>query len=85
MSKCLIEWDTIVMKVFLSILKQKEFHSVQKIPFKLNRIGSGDCFPIDFEPNRIPFGSKNRKENCHQDHIPFNVKENENISFLSVV
>ena len=34
----------------------------------------GDSFPFDFEPNRIPFGS-NRKEICHHDHIPFNVKE----------
>ena len=36
----------------------------------------GDRFPIDFEPNRIPFGSENRKENCHHDHIPFNLKGN---------
>ena len=34
----------------------------------------GDSFPFDFEPNKIPFGSENRKENCHHDHIPFNVK-----------
>ena len=41
----------------------------------------GDSFPFDFEPNGIPFGSQNRKENCHQDDIPFNVKENGNIVF----
>ena len=23
---------------------------------------------------RLPFGSENRKENCHHDHIPFNLK-----------
>ena len=40
-----IEWDVIVVTVFLSILNQIEFHFVQ-----------------------------NRKENCHHDHIPFNVK-----------
>ena len=34
----------------------------------------GDSFPFDFEPNGIPFGSENRKENCHHDHIPFTVK-----------
>ena len=34
----------------------------------------GDSFPFDFEPNGIPFGSENRKEICHRDHIPFNVK-----------
>ena len=28
----------------------------------------GDSFPFDFEPNRISFGSENRKENCHHDH-----------------
>ena len=35
----------------------------------------GDSFPFDFEPNGIPFGS-NRKEYCHNDQIPFNVKGN---------
>jgi len=39
----------------------------------------GDSRPFDFEPNRIPFGSENRKENCHHNHIPFNVKRNGNI------
>ena len=24
----------------------------------------GDSFPLDFEPNGIPFGSGNQKENC---------------------
>ena len=38
-----------------------------------------DSFPYDFEPNRISFGSESRKENCHHDHIPFNMKENGNI------
>ena len=41
----------------------------------------GDSFPFDFEPNGIPSGSENRKENCHHDHIPFNVKGNVNIVF----
>ena len=41
----------------------------------------GDSFPIDFESNRIPFGSENRKENCHQNHIPFNLKDIVNIVF----
>ena len=55
----------------------------------------GDSIPFDFEPNGIPFGSKskgkgnqmefhlvqNRKENCHHDHIPFNVKGIGNIVF----
>ena len=40
-----IEWDMIVVTVFLSISNQMEFHLVQ-----------------------------NRKENCHHDQIPFNVK-----------
>ena len=38
------------------------------------RYDCGDSFPFDFEPNKIPFGSENRKENYHHDHIPFNVK-----------
>ena len=47
-----IDWDMIVVTVFLSILNQMEIHLVQ-----------------------------NRKENCHHDHIPFNVKGNGNIVF----
>ena len=41
----------------------------------------GDSFPFDFETNGIPFGSENRKENCHRDHIPFNMKGIGNIVF----
>ena len=41
----------------------------------------GDSFPFDFKPNGLPFGSNNRKENCHHDHIPFDVKGNGNIVF----
>ena len=41
----------------------------------------GDSFIFKFIPNGIPFGSENRKENCHYDHIPFNVKRNGNIVF----
>ena len=33
----------------------------------------GDSFPFDFEANGNPFGLK-LKENCHHDHISFNVK-----------
>ena len=40
----------------------------------------GDSFPFDFEPNRFHF-VQNRKEHCHHDHIPFNVKGNGNIVF----
>ena len=40
-----------------------------------------DSFPFDFEPNGIPFGSENRKENCHHDHILFNAKGNGSIVF----
>ena len=40
----------------------------------------GDSFILDSELNGIPFGS-NWKENCHHDHIPFNVKGNRNIVF----
>ena len=37
-------------------------------------------FPFDFEPNENQFGSKS-KENCHHEHIPFNVKGNGGIVF----
>ena len=47
-----IEWDVIVVTVFLWILNQMDFHLVQ-----------------------------NRKETCHHDHIPLNLKGNENIVF----
>ena len=43
------------------------------------RYDRGDSLPFDFQPNGITFGSENRKENCHHDHIPFNVKGNVNI------
>ena len=36
----------------------------------------GDSFYFDFEQNGFPFGSENRKENYHHDHIPFNLKGN---------
>ena len=42
-----IEWDMVVVTVFLSILNRMVFHLIQ-----------------------------NRKEYCHHDHIPFNVKRN---------
>ena len=45
-----IEWDMIVMTVFLSILNQGEFNLVQ-----------------------------NRKKNCHDNHIPFNLKGNASV------
>ena len=45
----------------------------------------GDSLPFDFEPNGIPIGSENRKENCHHDHIPFNLKGNGNIVFSVIL
>ena len=39
-----------------------------------------DSFPLGYEPNEIHL-VQNRKENCHHDHIPFNMKENGNIVF----
>ena len=39
----------------------------------------GDSLPLDFEPNENPFGSENQKENCHHDHIPFNLKGKGNV------
>ena len=51
-------------------------------PFTLNGIWSWWQFSFRFsEPNGIPFCSENRKENCHHDHIPFNVRGNGNIVF----
>ena len=41
----------------------------------------GGSFHLNFEPNGVPFGSENRKENCHHGHIPFNAKGNGNIVF----
>ena len=34
----------------------------------------GDSFSFDYEPKKIP-SVRNQKENCHYDHIPFNLKE----------
>ena len=47
-----IEWDMIVVTVFIVILNQMELHLVQ-----------------------------NRNENCHHNHIPFNVTGNGNLAF----
>ena len=44
----------------------------------------GDSFPFDFVTNGIQFGSENRKENYHHDHIPFNFEKKWNDSFLRV-
>ena len=40
----------------------------------------GDSFSFDFEPNGIIL-VPNQKENCHQDHISFNLKANKNLFF----
>ena len=46
----------------------------------------GESFLFDFEPNGIPFGSENRKENCHPPIISHSIKkEREYESFLSVL
>ena len=37
------------------------------------RYDRGDSFLSDFEPNGSQFSSKSN-ENCHHDHIPFNMK-----------
>ena len=48
----------------------------------------GDRLPFDFEPNGSNLNQmefhlvQNRKENCHDNHIPFNVKRNGNIVHL---
>ena len=34
----------------------------------------GDSFPLDFLNQKDFHLVQNRKENCHHDHIPFNVK-----------
>ena len=64
---------------------KREVHTLRKLIFHFLSYGMGydhdDSFPFDFEPNGIPFGSENRKENCHHDHIPFNLKGNGNIVF----
>ena len=45
----------------------------------------GDSFPFDFEPNGSFHFVQNLKENCHHDHIPFNLKGNGiPTSFLSL-
>ena len=51
-----IEWDMILVTVFLSILNQMEIYLIQ-----------------------------NRIENCHHDHIPFNMKEKGNIVFSEYI
>ena len=68
-----------VFPVWLSFYTEK---TIFPFPFTLNGIWSWWQFFFRFsEQNGIPFGSENRKENCHQDHIPFNVKGIGNIVF----
>ena len=71
---------------FLSaLIRVSNNNTLRKLYFHFLSYWTGydrdDSFPFDFEPNGIPFGSENRNENCHHDHIPFNVKENGNIVF----
>ena len=58
-------------------LKKLSFH------FLSNWMGYDrrNSFPLDFETNENPFGSENRKENCHNDHIPFYLGGNGMIVF----
>ena len=60
-----IEWETIVVTVFLLILNQMKFHLVSV----------SDLNQMEF--NLV----QNRKENCHHEHIPFNLKGNRNVVF----
>jgi len=92
----ILNWSPIVPRdasLFESrcTLRELAFH------FLSHWMGSnfGDRFPFDFEPNGNPFGLnslsilnqmeihlvQNRKENCHHDQIPFNVKGSGNIVF----
>ena len=43
----------------------------------------GDSFPFDLSQMEFHL-VQNQKENCHHDHIPFNVKGNGKYSFHSV-
>jgi len=45
--------------------------------------GRGDSFPFDFEPNRIPFGSKSigKLSPIQLNEIPLNLKGNGKIVF----
>jgi len=68
-------------------LNQMEFNLVYKIKRETvtTIISHSTQFSFRFsEPNGIQFGSENRKENCHHNHIPFNLKGNGNIVFFSV-
>ena len=82
-----IEWDMIVVTVFLSILNQMEFHLVKLyFQFLSHWMGydRGDSFPFDFL-NQMEFHLvQNQKKNCHHDHIPFNLKGTGNIIFQSI-
>ena len=82
---------TVFLYGSLSTLKKLYFHFLShwigydrgdSFPYTLDGIWSWWQFFFRFsEPNGIPFGSENRKEICHHDHIPFNVKGNGNIVF----
>ena len=77
------EWDMIVVTVFLRILNHIHSEKYVSNSFQIEWniivvIGSG--FPSTL--NQIEFHLVlNRKENCHHDHIPFDVKRNRNIVF----
>ena len=74
-----IECDMIVVTVFFSILNQMEFHLVQ-----IDRFDSIERKVFLSILNQMELHLiQNRKENCHHDHIPFNLKGN-GILVLSV-
>ena len=68
----------------------KSWHSFEgELPSKLHHQHPAVAlrkrmFPFPYYQIEIHL-ARNRKENCRYDHIPFNVKGNGNISFLSVV
>ena len=52
-------------------------------PFKLKGYDRVDCFPSDFEPNGIPFGSENRNVKLSPRSYPIQCERKWKYSFLS--
>ena len=59
------------MKIFLCVHSDSDMHRKE--------YDRRDSFPLNNEPNGIPFGSHTENGNCHYDHNPCNMKGIRNV------
>ena len=73
-------WDAILPITNITYTEKTMF----PFPFTLMGYDCGDSFPLDFEPNRIPFGSKSKGKLSSRSY-PIQFDKKLNNSFLSAL